>query len=98
MFTPILIGLTIPLIAAARRQTWTANMMPVIVLGALVVAYVGGQYLDGVPPSFTIDYLRGFAIALGAQQGIHRMVKGMPWFQAVEAVGEIAPAPDRVAP
>lgn len=87
MFTSLLIAATIPLIAAARRQSWSANVMLVIVFAALAAAYVGGQYLDGTAPALTTDYLRGFAIAIGTQQGAHRMVKGMPWFQALEQIG-----------
>lgn len=87
MFTSLLIALTIPLIAAARRQSWSANVMPLIVFAALAAAYIGGQYLDGTAPALTPEYLGGFALALASQQGAHRMVKGMPWFQALESIG-----------
>lgn len=97
MYTTILIGLTIPLIAAMRKQSWTADMMPAIVFGVLVIAYIGGQYLDGVPFALSADYLRGFVLALGAQQGIHRLVRNTSWFQALEAVGNTPSATRRTA-
>lgn len=95
MYVSILMAASVAIIAAARRQSWTANYMPWITLGAAVIAYVGGQYLDGVPPSFDLDYLRTFVLAIAGQQALHRMVKDTTWFQAIEAAGNPPVAADR---
>lgn len=87
IYTSILMSLTVPLIAYLRRQTWSANAMPFIVAGIALGAYVGGQYLDGTVPAFTLDYLRGFLLAVGGQQVLHRMIQNTSWFQAIEAAG-----------
>ena len=94
MYTGILMAGSVALIAAMRRQSWSSNWMPVIVASVALICYVGGQYLDGVQPSLTLDYLRGFILAVAAQQGLHRMVKGTDWFQALEAAGS-TPAVER---
>lgn len=97
MYVAILMSLSVPLIAAMRRQSWSANWMPLIVAAVALVAYVGGAYLDGIEPSLTLDYLRGFFFAVAGQQTLHRMVKNMTWFQALEAAGNLpAPLPYRV--
>lgn len=102
MFTGIFMAGSVALIAAMRKRSWSTNYMPLIVLAVALICYVGGQYLDGTAPSLTLDYIRGFVLAVAGQQALHRMVKNTDWFQAVEAVGDvpapIAPAPDRVTP
>lgn len=80
-------SLSVALIAAMRRQSWSANWMPVIVAGVALISYIGGQFLDGVQPSLTMDYIRGFAIAVAGQQALHRMVQNTEWFQALEQAG-----------
>ncbi len=87
MYVAILMSASVPLIAAMRKQTWSANWMPVIVAGVALVCYVGGAYLDGVEPSLTLPYLRGFVLAVAGQQALHRMVSGTDWYQALEAAG-----------
>lgn len=91
MFTAILMSASVALIAAMRRQSWSANWMPVIVFAVALIAYVGGQYLDGVEPALTLDYLRGFVLAVAGQQALHRMVRGTDWFQALESLGNAPP-------
>ena len=88
MYVAILMSLSVALIAAMRRQSWSANWMPVIVASVALVAYIGGSYLDGIAPALTLDYLRGFVLAVAGQQALHRMVKSTPWFQAIEAAGQ----------
>lgn len=87
MYTALLMSLSVAVIAAARRESWSANWMPWIVAGVAVVAYVGGQYLDGVEPALTREYWGGFVVAITAQQGLHRIVKNTSWYQALEAAG-----------
>lgn len=91
MFTAILMSASVALIAAMRRQSWSSNWMPVIVAGVALACYVGGEYLDGTVPSLTLDYIRGFVMAVAAQQALHRMVKGMDWYQALESLGNAPP-------
>lgn len=85
MYTGITMAASVALIAAMRQQSWSANWMPLIVAAVALVCYVGGQYLDGVEPALTLDYARGFVLAVAGQQALHRMVKSTPWFQAIEA-------------
>lgn len=87
MYTAITMAASVALIAAVRRQSWSASWMPAIVAAAALVAYIGGQYLDGVAPSLALDYWRGFVLAVGGQQALHRMVQRTPWFQALEQIG-----------
>ncbi len=87
MYVAILMSLSVAIIAAMRKQSWSGNMMPWIVAGVALIAYVGGAYLDGVEPALTLDYLRGFVFAVAGQQALHRMVGGTAWFQALEAAG-----------
>lgn len=85
MYTAILMTASVALIAAMRQQSWSINWMPLIVFGVALVAYIGGQYLDGVAPALTLAYARGFVLAVAGQQALHRMVQNTAWFQALEA-------------
>ena len=85
MYTALTMAASVALIAAMRQQSWSANWMPLIVFGVALVCYVGGQYLDGVQPALTLDYARGFVLAIAGQQALHRMVQSTPWFHALEA-------------
>lgn len=86
MYTGLLMAASVALIAAARQQSWSVNWMPLIAFGVAVAAYVGGQFLDGVQPALTAPYLGGFVIAVMGQQTLHRMVKDMDWFKALEGL------------
>ena len=88
MYLAVLMSLSVALIAAMRRQSWSANWMPLIVAGVALICYTGGSYLDGIQPTLTLDYLRGFVLAVAGQQALHRMVKGTDWYQAIEAAGQ----------
>lgn len=87
MYTALLMSLSVAVIALARQQSWSVNWMPWIVAGAALLAYVGGAYLDGVPPALSLDYLRGFVLAVAGQQTLHRLVQNTDWFQALEQAG-----------
>lgn len=87
MYTALLMSLSVAVIAAIRRESWSANWMPVIVAAIAVIAYVGGMYLDGTAPTLDRPYLQGFVLAVAGQQGLHRLVQGTSWYQALEAAG-----------
>ncbi len=87
MYTSLLMAASVAVIAAIRQRSWSADTMPWIALAAATIAFIGGQYLDGVSPSLDVAYLRTFVLAIAGQQALHRMVQGTTWFQAIEAAG-----------
>jgi hypothetical protein len=92
LYTVILVGLSPAIVAAIRRQSWASGYVALLAVGYVLIAYIGGQYLDGVPLAFDQAHIAGFIAAVVSQQAVYQLVQGTDWFKALEVAG--GPAAD----
>jgi hypothetical protein len=92
IYATSLVALSVVLVAAIRQDTWDDTQTAVVALVFALVAFLLGSYLDGtlvVPP--TTENLKAllpaFLLAIGEQQGLHRIMRNFAWFQAIETIG-----------
>jgi hypothetical protein len=94
-YTALFVALSPIFVSLIRKLDWTATQTAALAVGWLLIAYIGGRYLDGAltfPP--TPDLLQGFVLALTSQQAIYLLLKDtsfMAWLNAVGSVPAEAP-------
>lgn len=87
LWTSVLVGASPVFVALIRNQAWAAGRVALLAIGWVLIAYIGGQYLDGVPLAFDPPHIGGFVAAVVSQQAVYQLVQGTEWFQWLESVG-----------
>lgn len=86
-YTALFVGLSPVFVALIRKEAWAAERVAALAVGWCVIAYIGGRFLDGVSPSYAIDYLQGLAAAIVGQQTVYQLIKGTSFISWLEDVG-----------
>ena len=85
LYTVLLVGLSPVVVAVIRNRAWASGYVALLAVGYVLIAYIGGQYLDGAPLAFDQAHVAGFIAAVVSQQAVYQLVQGTAWFQALEA-------------